>query len=85
MIFDLDPDPTGAFSHVKHAAPELASVLKCTGALHIVVPLAPNSQWDDVKAWALAFAHTMVAEAPEKYMATITKSKRLGKILIDFF
>jgi len=27
----------------------------------------------------------MVAEAPDKYVATITKSKRKGKILIDFF
>ena len=35
--------------------------------------------------WASAFAHTMVADAPDKYVATITKSKRLGKILIDFF
>jgi bifunctional non-homologous end joining protein LigD len=27
----------------------------------------------------------MVEEAPDKYVATITKSKRKGKILIDYF
>jgi bifunctional non-homologous end joining protein LigD len=30
-------------------------------------------------------AHQMVEQAPDRYVATITKSKRKGKILIDFF
>lgn len=96
MIFDLDPDPIVPFSKVKQAALEirkrltragLESFLKCTGGkgLHIVVPLAPTSSWEEVKDWASAFAHTMVDEAPDTYVATITKSKRTGKILIDFF
>lgn len=96
MIFDLDPDPSVPFSAVKQAAREirkrlkavgLESVLKCTGGkgLHIVVPLAPKDSWDEVKSWASAFAHKMVVDAPDKYVATITKSKRTGKILIDFF
>ncbi|HKR80152.1 MAG TPA: hypothetical protein VJR69_10660, partial [Nitrospira sp.] len=65
----------------------LESFLKCTGGkgLHIVVPLAPAHRWDEVKNWASAFAHAMVEEAPDKYVATITKSKRKGKILIDYF
>jgi bifunctional non-homologous end joining protein LigD len=96
MIFDLDPDPSVPFSKVKKAALEirtrltkagLESFLKCTGGkgLHVVVPLAPKSSWDEVKGWASAFAHNMVEEAPDTYVATITKSKRTGKILIDFF
>ena len=96
MIFDLDPDPSVPFSEVKKAAVEirkrlqqagLESCLKCTGGkgLHIVVPLEPISRWEDVKGWASAFAHKMVDDAPDTYVATITKSKRAGKILIDFF
>ena len=96
MIFDLDPDPSVPFSDVKKAALEirdrlklagLDSVLKCTGGkgLHIIVPLAPAKNWDEVKGWASAFAHTLVEEAPDRYVATITKSKRAGKILIDYF
>ena len=84
------------FSQVKTAALELRnrlkqagleSFLKCTGGkgLHIVVPLVPASTWDEVKGWASALAHQMVDQAPDKYVATITKSKRKGKILIDFF
>jgi bifunctional non-homologous end joining protein LigD len=96
MIFDLDPDPAIPFSEVKRAALEvkerlthagLECVLKCTGGkgLHIVVPLSPLHSWDDVKDWASGLAHDMVAEAPDRYVATITKAKRKGKILIDFF
>jgi bifunctional non-homologous end joining protein LigD len=96
MIFDLDPDPSLPFSDVKSAAREirtqlhaagLESVVKCTGGkgLHIVVPLAPLNRWEEVKGWASAFAHDLVADAPDTYVATITKSKRKGKILIDFF
>lgn len=96
MIFDLDPDPSVSFSDVKKAALEiqarlkqvaLESFLKCTGGkgLHIVVPLAEEHRWEDVKAWASAFARQMVEEAPDRYVATITKSKRKGKILIDYF
>jgi bifunctional non-homologous end joining protein LigD len=96
MIFDLDPDPSVPFAEVKNAAVEirtrlqragLESFLKSTGGkgLHIVVPLAPSHSWDEVKGWASAFAHDMVDQAPDKYVATITKAKRAGKILIDFF
>jgi bifunctional non-homologous end joining protein LigD len=96
MVFDLDPDLTVPFPKVKKAAIEirrrlkkvgLESSLKCTGGkgLHITVSLTPDSSWKDVKTWAGAFAHTMVEEAPDTYVATITKSKREGKILIDFF
>ena len=96
MIFDLDPDPRVPFSQVKAAALELRnqlkqagleSFLKCTGGkgLHIVVPLVPANTWNEVKGWASALAHQMVDQAPGRYVATITKSKRKGKILIDFF
>ena len=96
MIIDLDPDPSVPFSQVKEAALEtrkrlkkagLESSLKCTGGkgLHLMVPLSPRSPWDEVKSWASAFAHKMVEDAPDTYVATITKSKRKGKILIDFF
>ncbi|MGC3974322.1 MAG: non-homologous end-joining DNA ligase [Nitrospira sp.] len=96
MIFDLDPDSAVPFSAVKQAATEirqrlkllgLVSFLKCTGGkgLHIVVPLSPTKRWDEVKAWASAFAHAMVEEAPDRFVATMTKSKRAGKIFIDYF
>jgi bifunctional non-homologous end joining protein LigD len=96
MIFDLDPDPSVPFAEVKKAALEikkrlkkqgLESFLKCTGGkgLHIVVRLASKADWNEVKTWAAEFSREMVKDAPDKYVATITKSKRVGKILIDYF
>jgi bifunctional non-homologous end joining protein LigD len=96
MIFDLDPDPSVPFPLVKQSAGEvreqlaqagLESYVKCTGGkgLHVVLPLTPTRSWKEVKDWASALAHDMVERAPDRYVATITKSKRKGKILIDFF
>lgn len=96
VIFDFDPDPAVAFTEVRKAARELRArlkkrglecFLKCTGGkgLHVIVPLKPVHPWAQVKAWAAALAQEMVAEKPEVYVATITKAKRKGKILIDYF
>ena len=96
LIFDLDPDPTVPFEAVKLAAEDLRqrlkkkgleSFLRCTGGkgLHITVPIKPDVKWPDAKAWCAAFAAEMVADAPDAYVATMSKAKRTGKIFIDFF
>ncbi|HEY8963534.1 MAG TPA: DNA ligase D [Alphaproteobacteria bacterium] len=96
MIFDLDPDPSVPFEAVKLAALDLRkrlkkvgleANLKCTGGkgLHVTVPLAEKDTWDEVKRFAEKMADQMVADVPEAYIATMSKSKREGKIFIDFF
>jgi bifunctional non-homologous end joining protein LigD len=37
-----------------------------------------------VKAFAADFARAMAADDPDRYVATITKAKRAGRILIDY-
>jgi bifunctional non-homologous end joining protein LigD len=96
LIFDLDPDPALAWSAVAGAARELRdrlaahklrSFLKTTGGkgLHVVVPLVPAAGWADAKAFAHAIAGDMVADAPDRFVATMTKAKRTDRIFIDFF
>ncbi|PZP54588.1 MAG: hypothetical protein DI586_09465, partial [Micavibrio aeruginosavorus] len=96
MVFDLDPDTAVPFEAVKLAALDLRarlkknkleSFVKTTGGkgLHVVVPLSGKNKWDEVKAFANDLADQMVEEAPDAYVATMTKSKRAGKIFIDFF
>jgi bifunctional non-homologous end joining protein LigD len=65
----------------------LDCLLKCSGGkgLHVVVPIVPKAGWDSVKAWAAGVAKDMVKDNPDLYVATITKAKRKGKILIDYF
>ena len=96
LIFDLDPAPEVPFEALKLAAQDLRkrlkqkgleSVLKCTGGkgLHLTVPLAQRDSWSTVKTFAASVAEEMVNDAPEAYVATMSKAKRTGKIFIDYF
>ncbi|MGN6549094.1 MAG: DNA ligase D [Pararhizobium sp.] len=64
----------------------LGSFVKTSGGkgLHVVSPLKPSADWETVKDFAGRLAKAMAADEPERYVATITKSKRRGKILIDY-
>ena len=52
----------------------------------LVTPLAPRPEagWDAVKGFAADMARSMAADDPDRYVATISKAKRVGKILIDY-
>jgi bifunctional non-homologous end joining protein LigD len=95
MVMDLDPGEGLAWSAVIGAAREvrarleadgLAAFVKTSGGkgLHVVTPLVPGAGWDAVKGYAGRLAKTMAADSPESFVATITKAKRTGKILIDY-
>jgi len=96
LIFDLDPAPKVPFTALKLAAEDLRrrlkekgleSVVKCTGGkgLHVTVPLKGESRWAVVKSFAASVAQEMVGDAPDTYIATMSKAKRKGKIFIDYF
>lgn len=96
IIFDLDPDPTVPFEAVKLAAEDirvrlasrkLASFARLSGGkgIHVVVPIRPEHDWGKVKDYARSFAEEMAREAPEAYVANMSKARRKGKIFIDFF
>ena len=95
LIFDLDPDPSVDWPRVVTAAKEvrllleeldLTSFLKTTGGkgLHIVVPIRRRTSWDDAKAFCRAVADFLVAAAPDRYIATMSKAARKGKIFVDY-
>ena len=95
IIMDLDPGEAVSWPEVIAAALEvrerlaavgLASFVKTSGGkgLHVVAPLQPKAAWPAVKAFAKSIADAMAADSPERFVATITKSKRRGKILVDY-
>jgi bifunctional non-homologous end joining protein LigD len=95
MVFDLDPDPAvpwertiNAAHHMRDALANLglSSFLKTTGGkgLHVVVPLTPRIEWDQVKEFSRAVAESIVRQFPGDYIATMSKQKRKGKIFIDY-
>ncbi|KTD74202.1 DNA ligase D [Legionella tucsonensis] len=95
IVFDLDPGPSVTWEAIVKAAFEikkhlnefkLTSFAKTTGGkgLHIVVPIAPEYDWDEVKNFTQVFAEFMERVNPNQYTSTMSKAKRKNKIFIDF-
>lgn len=95
MVFDLDPSEEVGWPELVDAAKMLHDVLlglgltsfvKTTGGkgLHVCVPLAPSQDWDGVKRFSKAVADAIVVYAPDKYVSTMSKAKRVGRVFIDY-
>jgi bifunctional non-homologous end joining protein LigD len=95
LVFDLDPGEAVEWKSVMQAARDvrdllgklgLKSFLRTSGGkgLHIVAPLSRRNCWDELKAFAKSIADTLATAAPEKYVATMSKAKRRGKIFVDY-
>ncbi|RWP17356.1 MAG: DNA ligase D [Mesorhizobium sp.] len=95
IIMDLDPGEGVSWQAVIEAAVETRDRLKDAGlvpfvktsggkGLHVVAPLKPKAEWPAVKGFTKAIADSMAADSPNRYVSTITKSKRRGKILVDY-
>jgi bifunctional non-homologous end joining protein LigD len=95
VAFDLDPAPKVKPADIVEAANllreylrtlGLKSFLKTTGGkgYHVLAPLQGQTTWREVKSFAHAIALHMAKEEPSKYTANMTKSKRTGKIYIDY-
>lgn len=95
VVFDLDPAPDVSWSEVVAAARQMRELLKQAGfvsyvrtsggkGLHVVMPLKPACDWDQVKPFAHAFADAMAQMDPLKYLATASKKLRKGRIFIDY-
>ena len=68
------------------AALGLQSFVKTSGGkgLHIVVPIQPADEWDQVKTFAKTLAGTMAKERPDRYVATVAKRARRACIFVDY-
>ena len=92
---DLDPGEGVTWDRIIEAAFEvrerfeavgLTGFVKTSGGkgLHVVAPVKPKAEWPDVKTAMKALADGMAGDSPDLYVSTITKSKRKGKILVDY-
>lgn len=95
MIFDLDPDVGLDFADVKSAAQDIRQRLVDIGlvsfpmlsggkGVHVVVPLTPGHDWETHKDFSRRFAEALSQAQPDRFVATMSKAKRKGKIFIDW-
>ncbi len=95
IIMDLDPGESVAWEAMIEAARDVRARLEAAGltafvktsggkGLHIVAPVKPKAEWPAVKAFTKAIADSMAADSPDRYVSTIAKAKRTGKILVDY-
>ncbi|TXC71714.1 DNA ligase D [Sphingomonas ginsenosidivorax] len=95
LVFDLDPDEGLDFEDTKKAAEHLKTQLAELGlvsfpllsggkGVHVVVPLTPEAEWPAVKDFADRFARALASAEPDRFVAVMTKAKRVGKIFIDY-
>jgi bifunctional non-homologous end joining protein LigD len=64
----------------------LNAFAKLTGGkgLHVVVPVDPGPTWPSVKKFTRALVNEMVREEPRRFLASMSKIKRTGKIFLDY-
>jgi bifunctional non-homologous end joining protein LigD len=95
MVFDLDPDEGLDFKECVQAAGDIRARLADLGlvtfamlsggkGVHVVVPLKRVHDWDTHKDFARRFAEAMSLAEPDRYVATMSKAKRKGRIFIDW-
>ncbi len=93
MIFDLDPaspDPTvlrsaAAGLHRLLDELELPAFLKSSGSrgLHIVVPLVPDTETDDMKIFSMAVAEVLAARDPDNLTTEGRIADRGDRLFLD--
>ncbi|TYC51173.1 DNA ligase D [Rhodobacterales bacterium] len=95
LVFDLDPDEGLDFRDVKAAAREVRDLLKELGlesvpmvtggkGIHVFCHLRRTAGWETVNLFARTLATYLAQKKPKRYVATMSKARRKGRIFIDW-
>ncbi len=95
ILFDLDPGEGVQWQQVVEGTMltkafldelKLKSFLKTSGGkgLHVVVPLSPVANWDEIKDFSEAIVVHLARTVPQRFVAKSGPKNRVGKIFIDY-
>ena len=95
LVIDLDPDPRLGFDNVKDAAFQVQrsfealalesfALLSGGKGIHVIVPLEPLADWDEVRDFAKTFCTALAEASPERFTVALPKAQRRGRIFLDF-
>lgn len=95
IVFDIDPDEGLGFAAVRQAALDMRDLLGALGlkayplvtggkGVHVIAPLRPVRAWPEVKAFCKGFAMKLADAEPARFIATMSKARRQGKMFIDY-
>ena len=95
IAFDLDPGEGLGFDAVKDAAFTMRRVLDEIGlasfpllsggkGVHVVVPLTPEADWDEVREFARRICAALAAANPDRFTIALPKAERKGRMFLDF-
>jgi len=93
MVIDLDPG-AGGVTDARFAAHIARDVLSEAGLVphlmstgsrgyHVVVPLRPQAEFEEVRAIAYGLAEVMTQRAPDRLTTEFYKEKRAGRLFLD--
>jgi bifunctional non-homologous end joining protein LigD len=95
VVFDLDPGEGIDWSTLKEATVlmkkmldmlGLESFLKTSGGkgLHVIVPITPQWDYDQVKDWSEKVVVHMARTIPSLFVAKSGPQNRIGRIFVDY-
>ena len=50
----------------------------------MVAPVAPRAGWDEAKDYCRTIAEAMAHDSPDRFIATMAKRERAGRIFVDY-
>jgi bifunctional non-homologous end joining protein LigD len=95
IAFDLDPGEGIGFVAVREAALTMRAALAAIDlesfpllsggkGIHVVVPFAPEGNWDQVRGFARRLCEALAELEPERFTISLPKAQRKGRIFLDF-
>jgi bifunctional non-homologous end joining protein LigD len=95
MVVDLDPGEGLGFAAVREGAAMVGNLLAEIGlesfpmlsggkGVHVVVPIAPDAEWEAVRSFAREVCAVLARAEPERFTIGLPKKERRGRIFLDY-